>query len=229
MTDRSSPSTTTPPGPSFSALRTAAYCPRKQYYERREDDRDHEPPPSVQAIRELAFRYEELLEADPATLTAEAIAVDPVSFQRTLAAHEDLGAVSTYTDRDRYVRGRRSHGIIHKQVADSLAPSLISSGKPPESGVWESQSVHAVAAAKALAWEAKTPVEHAYIEYPAYGVIRKIELTTRRKAQYRRALRTVEEMDGPPARIDNRNKCEACEYADRCGVRTRTLRSLLGL
>jgi CRISPR-associated exonuclease Cas4 len=109
-----------------------------------------------------------------------------------------------------------------------LEPALVSAGRPPENGVWEFQSVHAVAAAKAIAWEHERPVEHAWVEYPAYGAIRRLRLTTRRKARYRRALRTVRELDGPPARIDNRSKCEACEFATECGVRTRTLRSLLG-
>ncbi len=113
-------------------------------------------------------------------------------------------------------------------LTEPLEPVLVSTGKPPEQGVWEPQSVQAVAAAKALGWEHETPIERAWLEYPAYGVVRSITLTTRRKARYRRALRTVREMDGPPARTSNRSKCEQCEFADECGVRTRTLRSLLG-
>lgn len=118
---------------------------------------------------------------------------------------------------------------MDKILEDPLEPVLISAGKLPEHGVWEPQSVHAVAAAKALAWEHQEPVDRVWLEYPAYGVIRSVELTTRRKARYRRALRTVRELDGPPARISNRSKCDACDFATECGVRTRTLRSLLGL
>jgi CRISPR-associated exonuclease Cas4 len=114
-------------------------------------------------------------------------------------------------------------------LAEPIEPVLLSAGRPPHRGVWEPQSVHAVAAAKALAWEHERPVERVWVEYPAYGVIRQLRLTTRRKARYRRALRTVRELDGPPARINDRAKCDACEFADECGVRTRTLRSLLGL
>ena len=33
-------------------------------------------------------------------------------------------------------------------------------------------------------------VERAFVEYPAYGIVREIALTTRRKAAYRRVLRT---------------------------------------
>lgn len=100
---------------------------------------------------------------------------------------------------------------------------------PPEQGVWQPQSVRAVAAAKALSWERGQPIERAFVEYATYGVIREIELTTRWKAMYRSAIDAVESIDGPPARVDNRTKCEPCEFREECGVKTRSRRSLLGL
>lgn len=220
----------------FSDLRTAAYCPRKLYYARQQRDRG--PPAEVATIRELAFRYEELIEASDRELAAEPIAVSPRSYRENLArardsierrSEERWGALRAPASRDVLATGRHCRGVVHKVLADPLAPSLVSAGRPPDVGVWEPQSVHAVAAAKALAWEHETPIEAAYVEYPAHGAIRRIELTTRRKATYRRALRTVRQLDGPPPRVRNRSKCEACEYAETCGVRTRTLRSLLGL
>lgn len=216
----------------FSDLRTAAYCPRKCYYVRRDDDR--EPPPRVGRRRALAFRYESLLEAD-AALEAEPIALEPDAYRETLAeTRERLTEADRWAEicdpRDRNVlaTGRHVRGIVHKVLADPLEPSLVSTGRPPETGVWEPQSVHAVAAAKALSWEHETPVERAWLEYPAHGVIRPVDLTTRRKARYRRALRTVRELDGPPPRLRNSSKCTSCGYAAKCGIRTRTLRSLIG-
>lgn len=100
-------------------------------------------------------------------------------------------------------------------------------GEPPDTGVWEPQSVRLVAAAKALSWEREQPVETAVAEYPAYGVVRSVELTTRRTAAYREAVAAAEAIDGPPARTTNRSKCKGCEYSGQCGVRTRSLRSLL--
>ncbi|AEH35804.1 CRISPR-associated protein Cas4 [Halopiger xanaduensis] len=241
----------------FSDLRTAAYCPRKYYYRRTADDGERQPPPEVEAVRDLATRYDELLEAPPTALDDEPIAVSAAQYRETLAAaRERLSAAETDlehegeddletsdgsggerdhwrrlcepADRDVLAAGRDCRGIVHKVLEDPLEPVLVSVGKPPERGVWDPQSVHAVAAAKALAWEHETAVDRAWLEYPAYGVVRSIALTTRRKARYRRVLRTVREMDGPPARTTNRSKCEGCEFADECGVRTRTLRSLLG-
>jgi CRISPR-associated exonuclease Cas4 len=220
---------------SFSDLRTAAYCPRKCYYQRLLPDEDREPPPEVAAIRALATRYDELLEAPPGALESEPIAVPSVRYRERLAATRDRlegrdqwERLRAPADRAVFATGRHCRGIVHKVLADPLEPALISSGEPPETGVWTSQSVHAVAAAKALAWEHQVSVERAWLEYPAYGVIRSIDLTTRRKAQYRSALRAVRELDGPPGRTNNRSKCESCEFATECGVKTRTLRSLLG-
>ncbi|MCU4741237.1 hypothetical protein OB955_06310 [Halobacteria archaeon AArc-m2/3/4] len=242
----------------FSDLRTAAYCPRKCYYRRRDAERgsvrdgDDTPdsssieiPDDVSRIRSLAFRYPDLLEASDDELTALPIAVDPRTYRRTLEETRDRlehwDELREPTDRHVLLSGRDCRGVVHKMLESAgegettgeddalLAPSLLSTGEPPENGVWKPQTVHAVAAAKALAWDRQQPVEVAYLEYPAYGVIRRLELTTRRKALYRRALRTVREIDGPPARVKNRSKCESCEYAGECGVRTRTLRSLLRL
>ena len=220
---------------SFSDLRTAAYCPRKCYYQRTSDDADREPPPQVESIRALATRYEELLEASAGALESEPIAVAPVQYRDRLGTtRERLADANQWSrlcepgDQDVYASGRDCHGIVHKVLEEPLEPVLVSTGEPPERGVWEPQSVHAVAAAKALAWEHQQRVDRAWLEYPAYGVIRSVKLTTRRKARYRRALRTVRELDGPPARTNNRSKCDSCEFATQCGVRTRTLRSLLG-
>jgi CRISPR-associated exonuclease Cas4 len=84
------------------------------------------------------------------------------------------------------------------------------------------------AVANALAWERQREIPRALVEYPAVGAVREVELTCRRTAAYRRVLRTVRSMDGPPPRVDD-SRCESCEYRTECGVKTRSLRSLLGL
>lgn len=217
----------------FSDLRSAAYCPRQCYYARLDGNRD--PPPGVEQTRALADLYDDLLAASDAALAAEPIALDPTTYREALTCTREClrrvgrwDALCDPADRDVLVTGRRCRGIVHKVLPDPLEPSLVAAGRPPEHGVWEPRSVHAVAAAKALSREHGTAVERAWVEYPAYGEIRRVDLTTRRRARYRRALRTVRTMDGPPPRTRNRAKCDACEYAAECGVRTRTLRSLLG-
>jgi CRISPR-associated exonuclease Cas4 len=214
----------------FSDLRTVAYCPRKCYYQQREDERG--PPPEVEHRRELAFRYKEIL--DGADLTDEPIEVTETQLRTNLSCAkvrlDAFEALCHPTARDVLLTGKECRGIVHKVLdLDSPVPSLISAGSPPENGVWQPQTVHAAAAAKALSWERETPVERAFVEYPTYGIIREVPVTTRRKAAYRTAVRTLESIDGPPPRLDNHSKCESCEYRAECGVKTRSLRSLLGL
>jgi CRISPR-associated exonuclease Cas4 len=214
-----------------SDLRTAAYCPRKLYYVRQEDDRS--VPPEVDAIRDLARRYRALLDADDATLREEPIATDPATYRQRLRdiaqRRDDWDGLVDPEATDALLTGRDVRGVARKVLAGPPRPVLVSPGEPPENGVWAPQSVAAVALAKALAYERQESVERAVVEYPAHAVVRTVRLTTRKKAAYRRVLRTVRAMDGPPPRVDDRGKCETCEYRAECGVPTRTLASIIKL
>jgi len=213
-----------------SDLAVAAYCPRKLYYRRRDDD----PYGERDERHELPFRYDELL--DPETnLAAEPLDVSPTAYRSNLGQSRArvgptvFDALREPTSREVFLDGRRVRGIAHKMLDEPLAPSLVVAGEPPEQGVWEPQVVRAVGLARALAWERQEEVERAYVEYATHGVVRELELTARRTGAFRRALRTAANIDGPPARTRQRSKCESCEYRGECGVRTRSLRSMLGL
>lgn len=214
----------------FRELETAAYCPRKLYYRRRDGPPD--VPAEIERIRALASEYERLL-SDDAALLAAPIEPDPATVRERLreakARLDDWDELIDPADSDVYLAGKDARGIAHKIVAATggTVPSLVFAGRPPEQGVWEPQSVRLVAAAKALSWERERSVERAFAEYPAYGVVRELSITARRTGQYRRAVRTARSIDGPPARVDNDAKCGPCEYREQCGVRTRSLRSLL--
>lgn len=221
-----------------SDLARAAYCPRQLYYHRREDDDDGAPPASVRRVRELAFRYPELREATDETLAALPVDRSPPAYRRALertATREDWAELAAPTARDVLLTGKDCRGVAHKllDVGDGLpVPSLVSPGTPPESGVWEPQRVRAVALARAVSWtrgEAGESVSRAVVEYPAHGVVRTVSLTVRNRAAYRRALRTARGIDGPPSRLRDDPKCASCDYRGECGVRTRSLRSLLDL
>lgn len=218
----------------FSDLARATYCPRQLYYARRDDDRG--PPPDVADRRALAFRYAELRDASDTTLRALPVAVAPDEYRTALdrlAAREEFDALCDPAARDVLLTGKDCRGVVHKLLADDAGdppvPVLVSPGTPPEQGVWEPQAVRAVAAAKALAWEREREIPRALVEYPTHGVVRTVRPTTRKKATYRTTLRTVRSLDGPPPRLRGSNKCDSCPYRSQCGVKTRTLRSLLGL
>lgn len=216
----------------FADLATAAYCPRKLYYARRGD---RAIPDEVERARALAFEYETLLEADDAALADGLVSVPADVLHRNLDRTRDRfpdvwPALLDPAERYVLLTGRDCRGFVQKVLAlDPPVPTLVSPGEPPPQGVWGPQSVRAVAAAKALAWREGCQVDRAFVEYPTRGIVREVTMTTRRRAAYRTALRAVRALDGPPPRLDNRAKCESCEYSDECGVKTRSLRSLLGV
>lgn len=209
----------------FGDVARAAYCPRQLYYARGEDS---DPPAEYDNARDIATRYDELAVASEAALATFDVAVPPPDFRSNLRASLDRHPrVSTAPETDAFLRGKDAHGRAAKVHTDPLAVSVVAPGSPPEQGVWEPQSVRAVAAAKALSWREETPVESAYVEYARHGVVREVAMTTRRKAAYRRALRAARSLDGPPPRLHDDAKCGACDYREECGVETKTLRSLL--
>ena len=218
--------------PTFRDVETAAYCPRKQYYRERDDDPDGDVPARVRERTGLAFRYRALLAAADETLAAAPIAIAPTTFRSRLgAARARFDAWPHLVDpagRGVFLEGKDARGVADKVIETAPpAPSLVFAGDPPDRGVWHPQRVRVVAAATALAWERQTRVERGFAEYPAHGVIREVPLDPRRRDEYRTALRTATGIDDPPPRLSNRAKCAACEYRSDCGVRTRSLRSLL--
>ncbi|WP_418282926.1 hypothetical protein [Halorubrum sp. DTA98] len=217
----------------FSDLARAAFCPRQLHYARRDDDRS--VPPESRARIDLAFRYPTLVDAADDALRRLPIRRPPAVYRRNLSLLRERDDYDRLVDPDHgraFVSGRDCHGTIHKVLAADDAdggdpvPVVVSPGEPPEAGVWEPQAVRAVAAAKALAWECEREIPRAIVEYPSVGVVRGVRLTVRKKATYRRTLRTVRGIDGPPPRVDD-DRCGSCEYREECGVRTRSLRSLL--
>lgn len=216
----------------FRDVETAAYCPRKLYYRRQAPDRDRTPE-RVERRRDLAFEYERLL-ADDDRLVAAPIAVTPTQYRSRLgSAKARLDVWSDLVDpidRDVFLSGRDCRGIAHKRLETTPpSASLLFGGEPPETGVWRPQSVRLMAVAKALSWEEQTRVDRVYAEYPGYGVIRAVDVDARRTAEYREAVRIADALDGPPPRLENDARCDPCEFRDQCGVRTRSLRSLLGV
>ena len=212
----------------LSDLALAAFCPRKLYYAR---TRDRSVPEEYRSAVELSTKYGAILEGREAALVDRDLGVDSTTYVSNLeTSRRRLEAWPSIADPpvvDAFLAGKSVHGRVEKVLEKLPAPSLVSPGEPPPEGVWQPQAVRAVGAAKALSWEREHPVERAYVEYPRYGVVRAVPLTTRRKAAYRRTLRSIEAMDGPPPRLGDESKCRSCEFAENCGVRTRSLRSLL--
>lgn len=212
----------------FRDLERAAYCPRQYYYH----DGAEEVPEQITRRRAIAGEYDRLL-ADRGAREAAPLAVDPARWlDRMTAARDRLDRFEELLDppeTDVYVAGERARGVIAKVLTEPPAPVLVSAGRPPERGVYDPQAVRATAAADALGDREGRAVERAIVEYPAYGEIRSIAIDRRRRGRYRSVRQTIASIEGPPPRIDNTAKCEACEFEERCGTPTRSVRSLLGL
>ena len=217
----------------FRDIEAAAYCPRKLYYRRRSPE-EETVPEIVGHRRDIAFQYGELLDGGE-RLRELPIEVTPTQFRSRLgcarARLDRWDELRDPADTEVFLSGRECRGIAHKVLRSDTEPpslSLVFAGEPPEQGVWQPQSARLMAAAKALSWEEETAVESVYAEYPACGVIRRVDVDARRTAAYREAVRIADSIDGPPARQRNDAKCEPCEYRPECGVKSRSLRSLLG-
>lgn len=238
---------------SFSDLAKAAYCPRQLYHVRQEDER--KIPEAVTDRIELAFEYASLIAASDRVLDEQPIDLDSGDYRRNLQRLREREYWDRLVDPDQtraLLTGKDARGIAHKIIfkqsnaddsrpttansdadtagtdGDAGIPTIVSPGSPPEEGVWHHHRVRAVAAAKAHSWETKTAVSTAFVEYPAYAIVRPVRLTTRAKAAYRQTLRSVRAIDGPPPRA-NDSRCDDCAYREECGVETRSLRSLFGL
>ena len=194
-------------------------------------------PPKARERIGLAFRYDELADAPDRALRQLPLHRSPAAYRRNLTRlreRDDYDALVDPESERGFLSGKDCHGTVHKVLepddsdpSSPPVPTLVSSGEPPENGVWEPQAVRAVALAKALAWEREREVSRALVEYPAVGAVREVRLTTRKKAAYRRARRAAQSIDGPPPRVDD-GRCESCDYRTDCGTERRSLRSLLG-
>jgi CRISPR-associated exonuclease Cas4 len=227
----------------FSDLARAAYCPRQLYYVRRDEERS--VPPKARERIDLAFRYDELVDAPDRALRQLPLHRSPEAYRRNLdrlRGRDEYDALVDPASERGFLSGKDCHGTVHKVLEPGEAaagsdddaesspppvPTLVSSGEPPENGAWEPQAVRAVGLAKALSWEREREIARALVEYPAVGVVREVRLTLRKKAAYRKALRAARSIDGPPPRVGD-DRCNTCDYAAECGTRRRSLRSLLG-
>lgn len=214
--------------PTVSELALATYCRRKLHHRREEgwDPPTHDGP----SPRALAGRYEDLLER---RVPATHLAADPGTVADRLRHVRERepgvwGALRDGRPDPVHLTGRDCRGRADRVLEfDPPVPTTVRGGTPPRDGVWAADGVRATALGAALAWERDRPVERAVVEYPRAGAVRVVALTGRRRAVYRRALRAVRTLEDPPPRTDDDAKCRSCEYRERCGVRSRSLRSLL--
>ena len=187
-------------------------------------------------MRELAYVYPTVVESpDEAVRLACDVAgveveIDPSHAAEALAEVRDKRPavwddIARPDREERYVEGDRLQGTIDKLSFgdDGVTVSVINTGEPPARGVWSSERVEAAAVRRLASTVGE--IHRVVIEYPHVGAVREIDVGRDDERALERALETLEDIEEgvPPARTDNRAKCEACDFSDDCGVETRSL------
>jgi len=219
----------------FSRVRGVVYCGRQAYYESRRDACPV-PPPETRVLREVAYLYPTVVESpgEAARRASEFagvnVALDLSDAADALAEVRDgnprLWESVARPDREEsYTEGNGLCGTVDKlSFTDGGAVvSVVKTGEPPARGVWSSDRVEAAAYGRLVS--ASHDVASVVAEYPRAGAVREVEVGRDDESALERALETLEEVeDGvPPARTDNRSKCESCDFVEECGVETRSL------
>lgn len=241
-----------PPPFAASDVATAAYCGRKAYLARDEDG--GAPPPTVEAVRELAYRYPALVEHPEATVATVAEArsttldgLEPASIAGALARLRGSSlwdAVARPWREETVLRTDRLVGRLDKIVRfpaevdgsdeggggePQPAPSLVATGRPPTDGVWRAQRVRCAALVALLDGNGYDAGDRVVVEYPRVGAIRPARIRRRDERALADAIDTLAtaERGHPPSRTTNPSKCNACRFREQCGVPTRSLASRL--
>jgi len=217
-----------------SEVRNAVYCGRQAYYESRRDA-CRVPSPETRVLREVAYLYPTVIESpddalERACKTAGVeVSLDLSETAKALAEERDekprVWDAVAYPDREeRYIEGGRLCGTVNKLSFDEgVVVSVVKTGEPPRNGVWKSERVEAAAVRRLVG--ASHDVSGVVVEYPRVGKLRRVEVGRDDERALERALETLDEIEEgvPPARTDNRGKCEACDFIEECGVETRSL------
>ncbi|MDY6779126.1 MAG: Dna2/Cas4 domain-containing protein [Halobacteria archaeon] len=231
----------------LAELRSAEYCGRQAFYRmKHSEEKEFEVNPETALLRQLPHIYPAVLD-DPEEGLRRAAEHAEVDLQEIELGAEDVAKsverirntlgedgwdrVSRPFRHETYVKTRRLEGTVEKTVEteDGYAPSVIKTGGPPENGVWSSERVEATACARLVAEEFGSvdgsEVETAYVEYPRAGEVRVVSIDDEDERRVDSLLETLDEAvkGHPPSRVNNRSKCEACEFQETCGVKTESL------
>jgi CRISPR-associated exonuclease Cas4 len=106
------------------------------------------------------------------------------------------------------------------RLAPGLTPSLIRSGRAPESGIWKKDRITLAGYALLLGEKHKIRIDHGLVEYPNSGLIRKVQIHSVDRARVLRIRDRIKQIkEGRlPERPDDA-PCQRCQALEICETR----------
>ncbi|MCQ1534266.1 Dna2/Cas4 domain-containing protein [Methanosarcina sp. KYL-1] len=100
----------------------------------------------------------------------------------------------------------------------ALVPSVIRPGSCPIQGVWASDRLHAAAFVLLLEAESGEEVPFAFVEYAAFGLVRKVIIRSTDRREVLKICRRVEKIKAGfmPERKEGK-LCKQCNFLEPCG------------
>ncbi len=106
------------------------------------------------------------------------------------------------------------------RLAPGLTPSLIRSGRAPESGVWKSDRIALAGYALLLGERHKIRIDHGLVEYASLGTIRKVQIHSVDRARVLRIRDRVKQIkEGRLPERANDSPCQRCMATEICETR----------
>lgn len=110
-------------------------------------------------------------------------------------------------------------GVPSKLVRfeEALVPSLIRVGNCPSQGVWASDRLHAAAFSLLLEAESEKEVPFAFVEYAAFGFVRKVTVRSNDRREVLKICRRIEKIKSGVMPEKKESKlCEQCNFSELC-------------
>ena len=106
------------------------------------------------------------------------------------------------------------------RLAPGVTPSLIRSGRAPESGVWKRDRMAIAGYALLLGEKNKIRIDHGLVEYPSSGLIRRVQIHSVDRARVLRIRDRIRQIkEGRlPERPDD-SPCQGCMASEICETR----------
>ncbi len=106
------------------------------------------------------------------------------------------------------------------RLAPGVTPSLIRSGRAPESGVWKRDRIAIAGYALLLGEMHKTRIDHGLVEYPNFGLIRKVQIHSVDRVRVLRIRDRIKQIkEGRLPERPNDAPCQRCLALEICETR----------